>query len=109
MGIAFRTAAIRSFEYCYQLAISLMLRELEEQRGAEGVPEFAFQGLFRIAAQHGLVESAEAWESYREQRNRTLQTHREVVASGGVFAGLPGFIGAARGLLERARARHAGV
>lgn len=98
---AFCTAAIKSFEYTYEIAIKLIQRVLEEAPGlsTERVDELSFRGVMRHAAERGLIASPDAWQGFRHQRNKTSHTYHQPTADE-VFAALPTFVVAARQLLD---------
>ena len=102
LRIAFRTAAIKSFEFTYELSLKLILRALENHPGigAEAVDELTFRGAMRVAAERGYIASAEAWHRYRHQRNKTAHSYNERTAED-VYAVLPAFIEDANKLLAK--------
>lgn len=106
---AFCTAAIKSFEYTYEISIKLIQRVLEEYPGLdnERVDELSFRGVMRHAAERGLITSPDDWQGFRHQRNKTSHTYHQATANE-VFEALPRFVEAARHLMEALeRLRHA--
>ncbi len=100
----FRTAAIKSFEYTYALALGLIERALEDRTGRpETVAAAGFRNFMRMAWEHELITDAEAWDAFRAMRNITAHTYNDEQAAK-VFAVLPQFIVAARHLLTRLEA-----
>lgn len=97
----FRTAAIKSFEYTYALALGLIERALEDRTGRpEKVAVAGFRTFMRMAWEHELIADANAWDEFRAMRNITAHTYNQEQAAK-VFAVLPAFITAARHLLVR--------
>lgn len=45
-----------------------------------GIEEFNIKNLFRLAAQHQLINDVEAWFSYHQARNLTSHTYNERAA-----------------------------
>jgi nucleotidyltransferase substrate binding protein (TIGR01987 family) len=72
----FRTAAIKSFEYCYELALKLIRRQLEQiVLNPEELREMAFMDFIRTAYESGLVREVPVFKIYREKRNITAHTY----------------------------------
>jgi nucleotidyltransferase substrate binding protein (TIGR01987 family) len=104
----FRTAAIKSFEFTYALAIAMIDRLLMmDSRNPEEVEDMDFQERMRAAWEKGYVRAAEDWVGYRAYRNITSHTYREEKAAE-VYAVLPGFVEGVNHLLAKAEsAAHA--
>lgn len=101
MAETFRTAAIKSFEYTYALALGLIERALEDRTGRpEKVAVAGFRTFMRMAWEHELIADPNEWDEFRAMRNITAHTYNEEQAAK-VFAVLPAFITAARHLLTR--------
>ena len=97
----FRTAAIKSFEYVYELSVKLVRRALESKAASPGeVDGLDFKVLMRTAAEKGLIDDPVSWFLFREKRNITSHTYDETKAID-VLAILPQFIERAQNLLER--------
>lgn len=103
---AFRTAAIKSFEYSYELAIKLIRRHLELADSAELVDAMDFRTLIRTAAERGLIVDPAAWFLFREKRNITAHTYDETKALD-VLGHLPAFATAVGQLLNAVSQPHA--
>ncbi len=72
-----RDAAIKRFEYTYELCSKMLRRHLEITE-AETVDQLSFPDLIRLAAERGLVEhSWDVWNDYRKARNITNHTYDE--------------------------------
>lgn len=95
---AFRTAAIKSFEYAYELSIKLIRRQLELADSAELVDAMDFRTLIRTAAEWGLVTDPAAWFHFRENRNIIPDAYDEMKAID-ILSHLPAFAAATEGLL----------
>ena len=97
----FRTAAIKSFEYAYELSIRLIRRRRESIAAAPAeIEQMDFKILMRAAAETGLIDDPLAWLLFREKRNITSHTYDET-KSLDVLAAVPQFIDRAQFLLER--------
>lgn len=105
LKVAFRTAAIKSFEFTYELSLKLILRALENHPGieAEAVDELSFRGVMRLAAERGFIGSPDNWHAYRHQRNKTSHSYNEGIADE-VYSVLPAFIVDAKKLLTKLEA-----
>ena len=100
----FRTAAIKSFEYAYELGIRLIRRRLESLSSSPvEIEQMEFKTLMRTAAEKGLVDDPLAWVLFREKRNITSHTYDETKALD-VLAVVPQFIARAEFLLGRLNA-----
>lgn len=97
---AFRTASIKSFEYCYELSIKLLSRALENHPAVSSVDDLTFAGLMRLAAEKGFIADPDAWHLYRHQRNKTSHTYNADTAKE-VFGVLPAFVSSAKTLLAK--------
>lgn len=97
----FRTAAIKSFEYAYELGIRLLRRQLESMAAAPAeIEQMDFKMLVRTAGEKGLIDDPLAWLLFREKRNITSHTYDET-KSLDVLAVIPQFIARAEFLLDR--------
>ena len=68
------TAAIKAFEYCYEVSWKLMKRiiENEQHHKLQGTKD-----VFRVAAQFGLIRDPKAWFFFLDERNTTAHTYDE--------------------------------
>lgn len=104
LALAFRTAAIKSFEYCYGLSLKAIERAVTDRSATPETVEAAnFRTLIRMAWELGLVADREQWLVFRDHRNITAHTYDERKAAS-VVAVLPEFIRATRDVLERLEA-----
>ncbi|MGO9328687.1 MAG: HI0074 family nucleotidyltransferase substrate-binding subunit [Steroidobacteraceae bacterium] len=100
----FRTAAIKSFEYAYELSIRLIRRRLEIMAAtAAEIEQMEFKTLMRTAAERGLIDDPLPWLLFREKRNITSHTYDET-KSLDVLAVIPQFIERAKFLLDHINA-----
>lgn len=94
-----RDACILRFEYTFERCWKMLKRQLEQELpNPSDVDGFSYRHLFRVGAEHGLVQDVEAWFEYRERRNITSHTYDEEKAAR-VFEALPAFAGHAEELL----------
>lgn len=97
----FRTAAIKSFEYAYDMSIRLIRRCLEASASSpQEIEGMDFRPLMRTAAEKGLIDDPLVWVLFREKRNITTHTYDETKAMD-VLAILPQFLVKASALLEQ--------
>jgi nucleotidyltransferase substrate binding protein (TIGR01987 family) len=103
----FRTAAVKSFEYVYELGVRLLRRALELKLVSSAeIDEMDFKTLIRTAAEKGLIDDPLAWYLFREKRNITAHTYDQTKAVD-VLAVVPQLIERARFLLDRLREQDA--
>jgi nucleotidyltransferase substrate binding protein (TIGR01987 family) len=77
----FRTAAVKSFEYVYELSIRLIRHALElKAMASPESDEMDFKTLVRMAAKEGLVDDPLGWELIREKRNITKRIYDQIKA-----------------------------
>ena len=70
-----RAGVIQNFEFTYELCWKFMKRWLENNMGSvyvDGVPR---RELFRLAAEHQLIENIDQWMVYHDERNETAHTY----------------------------------
>jgi nucleotidyltransferase substrate binding protein (TIGR01987 family) len=75
-----RDSVIQRFEYTYELAWKMMKRWLEMNLGSSYVDGIPRKELFRLAAEHHLIEDPTRWFAYHEARNQTSHVYDESVA-----------------------------
>lgn len=75
-----RDAVIQRFEYTYELAWKMMKRWLEINLGSTYVDGIPRKELFRLAAEHHLIEDPLRWFAYHQARNQTSHVYDESVA-----------------------------
>ncbi|XSG86434.1 MAG: HI0074 family nucleotidyltransferase substrate-binding subunit [Methylohalobius sp. ZOD2] len=77
---AVRAGAIQHFEFSYELCWKSMRRWLEQNLGRSYVDGVSRRELFRLAAEHQLIESVDRWMFYHRARNLTSHTYHEETA-----------------------------
>ena len=100
---AFRTAAIKSFEYVYDLSVRLLRDALavEATSSAES-DEMDYTTLIRTAAEKGLIDDPLRWYVFRDKRGITALAY-DPTKAGDVLVVVPRLIERARFLLTRLR------
>lgn len=71
-----RDAAIKRFEFTYEIAWKMVRRHLE-WAGMTDLPIATRKELFRQAARFSLIEEPSVWFEYHEARNLTAHTYDE--------------------------------
>ncbi len=93
-------AAVKRFEFTYELAWKAIQGALRERLTEERVAGISRADLFRLAQNEGLVEDAGEWISFHEARNLSSHTYREEMARGVAAIGRQ-LVPAVRKLLEK--------
>ncbi|NVK36713.1 MAG: nucleotidyltransferase substrate binding protein [Gammaproteobacteria bacterium] len=75
-----RAGVIQNFEFTYEVSWKFIKRWLDNNLGATEVDGVSRRQLFRIAAEHQLIEDVEAWMTYHKYRNLTSHTYDENTA-----------------------------
>jgi len=75
-----KSGVIQNFEFTYELCWKFMKRYLEYQLGSSYVDGISRIELFRLSAEHHLIEDVAIWKSYHEFRNLTVHTYDEETA-----------------------------
>jgi nucleotidyltransferase substrate binding protein (TIGR01987 family) len=100
-----RDAVIQRFEYSYELAWKMIKRQLEAEVAVPAdIDRLSFRSMMREAAEKGMIESFEAWLTFREQRNITSHTYNQEKAKS-VFETAREFLPVALRLLAQLKAR----
>lgn len=102
--VVIRAGVIQYFEFAYELCWKFMKRWLGLNAGSAVVDGVSRKELFRLAAEHRLIEETERWFEFHRARNLTSQTYRaetavEVARSASEF--LPAAEALVRALDER--------
>ena len=100
-----RAGVIQNFEVTYELAWKLMSRWLSENVGRTVVDGITRRHLFRLAAEHCLIEDVDTWMSYHTARNQTSHMYNQEVAAR-FYAAAHGFAQDARRLLAALEERN---
>lgn len=101
LRLALATAAIKSFEYTYEVAIKLIRRRLEaDATNPSEIDALTFNELIRRATEAKLISGMQAWQSHRRDRNATSHAYHAQLAFD-ICARLPGFVSDAERLLAQ--------
>ncbi len=77
----FRSATIQSFEFTYEMACTMIRRQLADIEGsAEELRQLNFADVIRRAARAGLIPDVKRFLDYRDQRNQTSHVYDEKVS-----------------------------
>lgn len=74
---AIKAGAIQNFEFTYELCWKFMKRWLENTLGNTYVDGVSRRELYRIAAEHQLINDVDQWMVYHKARNITSHTYNE--------------------------------
>lgn len=77
---AIRAGVIQSFEFTYELCWKFMKRWLGGNLGNARVEGVTRRELFRLGAEHQLINDVDDWMEYHDARNETAHTYDEVKA-----------------------------
>ncbi len=102
---ALRAGAIQHFEFTYELAWKFIRRWLGEQLGKDYVLGVTRRALYRLAAEHGLIDDVDAWMRFHRARNLTSHTYNEHTAQE-IYRIAVQFLPYAATLLERLQVRN---
>ncbi|MBI3892570.1 MAG: nucleotidyltransferase substrate binding protein [Candidatus Wallbacteria bacterium] len=75
-----RAGVIQNFEFTYELSWKLLQRWLEVNVGNVYVDGITRKELFRLSAEHRLIEDTQRWMDYHRARNLTAHTYRSETA-----------------------------
>lgn len=99
LKLALATAAIKSFEYTYEVATKLIHRHLETTAAdATEVDRLSYPSLLQLAVDKHLISDTQRWLAYRRDRNVTSHAYHAALAFG-ICSRLPGFARDAHALL----------
>ena len=98
---AFLDASVKRFEFCFELCWKVLKRSLEVEGIGVGSPREAFRQAFKLG---WLPEGDDFWSRMIDDRNRTSHTYN-IATANEVYAALPGYLGAYRGLVASLRSR----
>ena len=99
-----RDAAIKRFEYTFELCWKFLKRWLENETADSTIDSFSKKELFRVGREYDLIRDVEAWFKYNRARNETSHTYNETKAEE-VYAVIKDFLDDSRFLLERLERR----
>ena len=94
-----RSGVIQNFEFTYELCWKFMKRWLENNLGSSYVDGLPRKELFRVAAEHRLINDVNHWFLYHEARNETAHTYDRKKAEH-VFETAQQFLPDAKGFLK---------
>lgn len=100
-----KAGVIQHFEFTYELCWKFIKRWLELNLGSTYVDGVTRRELFRLAAEHQLIQSVDEWMVFHGARNHTSHVYDPVVAED-VFLTAQKFIFAAKELLAAIEARN---
>ena len=108
LALQLRTAAIKAFEYTYELSIKMLIRYLQETEPGENKSDArSFQENIRLGYERGLLQAEfKDWMEFRKQRNTTSHAYDERKAEE-VFLAIPAFLKEAKFLLNELESRRA--
>jgi len=75
-----KAGCIQYFEFTYELAWKFIKRWLERQVGGTYVDGVSRRELFRLAAEHLLIEDVDLWMDFHKARNLTSHTYSDAAA-----------------------------
>ncbi len=101
-GKHWRTAAIKTFEYTYELSVKMITRHLEiTLSNPSDIKHMSFSNIIRAAyGKNLLLSDHTAWLEYRKRRGTTSHTYDEIKAQK-ILQHIPRFLDEARHLLKR--------
>ena len=102
---AAKSGVIKHFEFTYELSWRFIRRWLETNISRDAADGVTRQELFRLGAEHRLINRVEDWMIYHRARNLTSHTYRQATAEE-VYAVIPAFTESAKGLLVALEARN---
>jgi len=101
-----KAGVIQNFEFTYELCWKFMKRWLEINLGSTYVDGVSRKELFRIAAEHQIINNVEEWMEYHECCNKTAHIYDLAIANE-VFETAVKFIKDAEILLSNLQAKNA--
>ena len=77
---ALKAGVIQHFEFTYEMAWKYIKRWLEKNYGSQAVDGVTRRELFRLAAEHRLIDDVDQWMLFHRARNQTSHTYDEQIA-----------------------------
>jgi nucleotidyltransferase substrate binding protein (TIGR01987 family) len=96
---ALKSGVIQNFEFTYELSWKFMKRWLESNLGAVYVDGIPRKELFKLAAEHRLIDNPAEWFVYHQARNEMAHTYNLKTAEK-VFTAAISFLDKAKLLLN---------
>ena len=100
-----RAGVIQNFEFTFELCWKFMKRWLSHNIGAAYVDGITRKELFRLAAEHHLLNDTADWFGYHEARNRIAHTYNKEAADF-VFSAAEQFLHDAKHLVQALEERN---
>ncbi len=97
-----RTAAIKSFEICFDLTWKYLQARLQE----DGLEANSPKSAFREAGKFGLLSEVKAWLDFTDFRNLSVHTYKPLLADEVYAMAQAEFLPAARQMLHDASPAH---
>ncbi len=102
---AIKAGVIHNFEFTYELCWKFMRRWLQVNLGPVYVEGMSRRQLFRLSAEHRLIDDVDRWMEYHDARNETAHTYDENTAED-VFETAQQFLADAQKLLRALEANN---
>ena len=77
---AIKSGVVQHFEFTYELSWKMMKRWLDSNLGSVYIDGVTRKELFRIAAEHQLIDDTEIWFGFHNARNRTLHLYNAALS-----------------------------
>lgn len=100
-----RSGVIQNFEVAYEQCWKMMKRWLDNNLGSAYVDGVTRRELFRLAAEHQLIENVDRWMAYHYARNETPHTY-DGESANVVYDSAKTFLQDALKFLSRIRSRN---
>jgi len=98
-----RAGVIQNFEFTYELCWKFMRRWLEKNFPGQPVDGVTMKELFRMSAEHALIDDVEIWFAYHAARNKTSHVY-DIALAQDVYETSLRFLNDARMLLTKIEA-----
>lgn len=102
---AIRTATIQDFEVAYEQAWKLAKRWIDANVSPAALSGGSRRELFRLAAQHGLIDDVDLWMRFHQARNESSHSYDNETAAE-VRTSAEAFVREAQKLLAALKARN---
>jgi nucleotidyltransferase substrate binding protein (TIGR01987 family) len=74
------SGVVQNFEFTYELSWKFIKRWLDYNLGSSNIDGATRRELFRLAAEHQLIQSVDDWMFFHQARNQTSHTYNEDTA-----------------------------